>query len=81
MSFEILPSSTKAMEVGTKRKTPPNKVYPFDELQVGQSFGGKLEENNWKSIRVLTSQRSKGGKRFVFVVHEEIGMFEVARTT
>lgn len=80
MAFEIVASSPKAQELAKKANEPSNKIYPFESLEVGQSFTAKLAEINWKSLRVVCSQKSKNGKKYLFVKHDELGVCEVART-
>ena len=79
MSVQIVASSPKALEAGEviERK----EKYPFEQLEVKQSFSLQLSEANLQSLRTLASRRSKGGKRFVVVVHDDVTppLVEVAR--
>lgn len=80
MTFQIVASSPKAKEVSPKHKQ--NETYPFEQLEVGQSFTAKLDEVNWKSLRICVYQRnarSKGAKEFAFIKHDDLGVCEVAR--
>lgn len=81
MSYNITDSSPQAAEVAKKA---PNvgtgaKKYPFDKLNVGQSFSVPIDGANIKSLRTRASQKSVLGKRFVVVLHEGMGVIEVAR--
>lgn len=78
MSIEIVASSPKAQEMAAK-KPVEKRNYPFEDLNVGQSFTTKIAETNVKSLRVMASQKSKDGKRFVMVKHDDLGICEVAR--
>jgi hypothetical protein len=80
--IKIVASSPKAGEVSEKMidKAQPKLRYPFDELAVGQSFTIAKDEANMRSLQVRASQKSKAGKRFVVVVHNELQLVEVART-
>ena len=78
-NFEIVESSPIAKEAAKKATAPINKIYPFESLEVGQSFRCKTETINWKSLRVVCSQKSKNGKKFIFVKHDGLGVCEVAR--
>ena len=77
MTIEIVDSSpqAKAAAVGVKG----NPTYPFDKLEVGQSFRLPLDECNTASLQVITSRKSKGGKRFKMFRHEADNLVEVAR--
>lgn len=80
MEFKITESSPKAKSINPDMKS--NAVYPFDQLEVGQSFTIKKSACNWKSLRVVVSQRNaraKGAKEFAFIMHDEIDLVEVAR--
>ena len=79
MTFRIVESSPQATELGTELvKRKKASMYPFDELEVGQSFVVNLEEVNWKSLRTMVYQNNKKGEaQFVFVKHDEVA--EVAR--
>ena len=80
MAFEIVESSPKAKQV-TKSKNAA-ETYPFDQLEIGQSFTAKTDEINWKSLRICVYQRNarnKGAKEFAFIKHDDLGICEVAR--
>lgn len=79
MAFEIVQSSPKAKEVAKTKNG--QETYPFDQLEVGQSFTAKLDEVNWKSLRICVYQRnsrSNGVKEFAFIKHDDLGICEVA---
>lgn len=82
MPVQIVASSPKAKEAAeTKRKTR-GEMYPFEQLQVGQSFTVQLDECNWKSLRIITYKRNakfKGEREFTFVKHDYLNLVEVAR--
>lgn len=83
MSFVIVDSSPQALHVaenGYERKTETK--YPFDLLDVGKSFTIPLDQANVPSLRASAHRRSKGEKKFVVVVHEQMNppCVEVART-
>lgn len=80
MKINIVDSSPKAR--GIVPKEEDKKMYPFDQLEVGQSFTIAKSECNWKSVRTCVYQqnaRHKGRKQFTFVIHEEHNLVEVAR--
>ncbi len=87
MSFDIVQSSPEASKLGENETSKTTGVfnYPFDQLEVGQSFTAKLEECNWKSLRICVYQRNDrehkrgSGKKFVFVKHDNLKLCEVAR--
>jgi hypothetical protein len=77
MDIKITESSPKAL---ANKKTHENELYPFESLQVGQSFTVPTEEISWKSLRICVYQRNKKKlKRFAFVKHDDLGLCEVAR--
>ena len=83
MSIQIVASSPQAEEI---RKNPNAVVktglrtrYPFDKLEIGQSFTLPKAEANLKSIRLIASRKSKDGKRFEVLEHETPPVVEVAR--
>lgn len=79
MEFKIVESSPEAMGAG--KKPLANVVYPFDQLEVKQSFTISTAEANLGSLRAIASRKSKDGKRFVVVIHPEPhNCVEVART-
>ena len=79
MAFEIVESSPQALELAKQPKGSGGNVYPFNDLQLGQSFRLKLSEAKVASIQSLCSRKSKDGKVFKLVKHEEIDVLEVAR--
>lgn len=81
MSVQIVASSPLAAELA---KNPDaagkgRKSYPFDKLQVGQSFTLSVDEANVASLKVIASRRSKDGRKFVVIEHEAPPLVEVAR--
>jgi hypothetical protein len=79
-SFAIVESSPQAK--GAKPKPKSNALYPFDSLAIGQSFTAKLEEVNWKSLRICVyKQNAKTEKQFKFIKHDDLGLCEVARVS
>ena len=78
MTVQIVASSPKALEAGESNER--KEKYPFELLEVKQSFTLALEGANLASLRTLASRKSKNGKRFVVVVHQEHSLIEVART-
>ncbi len=82
MSFAIVTSSPKALSL--QPLTRADMLYPFDSLEVGQSFTMLTSECNWKSLRTVVSQRnikSKGEKEYRFLKHDDLvpPIVEVAR--
>lgn len=84
VSFEITSSSPQAMQA-VKDAAEQQAKYPFDDLQVGQSFTAKLDEVNWKSLRTCVYQRNSReranntGVEFKFIKHDGLKLVEVAR--
>lgn len=78
VSTQIVTSSPKAAEVGSKKNTK----YPFSELEPGQSFIVGMADLNLKSLRTRATQMSVNGKKFVVIVHDDLSpiIVEVART-
>lgn len=77
--FNIVTSSPQALQ---SKGEPDKTAYPFDSLAVGQSFTAQIKEVNWKSIRTSVYQRnsrSKDGRQFKFIKHDDLGVVEVAR--
>lgn len=83
MTFQIVESSPEARELAQalQDKSAQSKKYPFDELQPGQSFTMQLDDANVQSLRSLASRKSKKGLSFKVIVHEAMGVVEVARIT
>ena len=78
MQIQIVPSSDKMKEDAPKELIR-KEAYPFDLLEVGQSFTLQKEEANLASIRTIASRKSKNGKRFKVEIHEEYSLVEVGR--
>lgn len=84
MNFEIIESSPLAkglVEKAATSRTKPEPMYPFDQLEVGQSFTVPLEFEKWKSLRSMTYQKSRKEKRFMFIKHdnETAKCYEISR--
>lgn len=80
MNYPIVKSSQLAVELGAKKTIHRNAVYPFDSLEVGDSFTVDKEENKLGSLRAVASRKSKDGKVFIVVIHTMPAVIEVART-
>ena len=76
MPIEFRKCSPEAIEKGKKAS---RSKYPFDELEIGSSFVIPVTESNYYTLYTRASTLSKNGKRFVFVHHEALGLYEVAR--
>ena len=77
MKFEIVESSPEAKQEIEIQKAVK---YPFDELEIGQSFTASLEDVNFNSLRVSVSKRNlKGDKQFRLIKNSELRLVEVAR--
>lgn len=88
MAFEITHSSPQAQQAAkeaAERAAEQQAKYPFDKLEVGQSFTCKLSECNWKSLRTSVYQRNSReranatGVEFKFIKHDGLELAEVAR--
>jgi len=82
MAIQIVESSPKAKEAAETKREQRAEMYPFEQLNVGQSFTVPLDECNWKSLRIITYKRNKkydGEREFTFVKHDDLGLAEVAR--
>ena len=79
MSLQIGPSSCDLSKVVELPRTREGK-YPFDRLEVGESFTAQIVDTNEKSLRACVIARNKKGvKKFVFVRHDDLGLLEVGR--
>lgn len=82
MAIQIVESSPKVKEASETKREQRGEMYPFDQLQVGQSFTVPIDECNWKSLRIITYKRNakyKGEREFAFVKHDDLQLVEVAR--
>jgi hypothetical protein len=85
MEIEIKPFSPKAAELQTKNEKSATKglaynpIYPFDKLEVGQCFTVPISANKEASLQVIASRKSKKGRTFRMIKHENLGIIEVAR--
>lgn len=84
MAIEIVSSSPQALELMKRagEKHASIRIYPFDKLEVGQSFTVPIADGIYQSLHAIASRKGKQQtKKFVIVKHE--GMtppsFEVAR--
>lgn len=78
MKFEIVTSSPEAIAASEKEQ---DEKYPFEELDVNQSFRAQTKDVNKNSLRTLVYQRNKrnSDKQFSFIEHKEMKICEVAR--
>jgi len=75
MKFQIVESSKEAIEAPEEQSS-----YPFDALEVGQSFLVAMAANNGPALRTAASRASKKLERkFRVVAWSDLGKFEVAR--
>ena len=82
--MKIVESSPKAKEkiettedeFGTCKQV---SKYPFECLEIGQSFAVPTVDIKENSMRSLVSKRNNSGKKFIVVKHTESGVFEIAR--
>lgn len=85
MSFNIVASSPQAVNETKAEKAKREEMYPFEKLEVGQSFTSPTDAVNWKSLRICVYQRNAreaqkvDGKKFKFINHAELNIVEVAR--
>lgn len=82
MSIPIVQSSSKAAEIAKlyEQQKHTLTVYPFDQLEVGQSFSVELDEKKYKSIHAIASRKGKmQKKKFVVIRHTDLNLLEVAR--
>ena len=80
MSYQIVQSSPQAMAIGeTAKKTTTN--FPFEALEVGQSFLVPVEYFAEQSVRNAASKAGKKlSRRFCVVKHSALhNVFEVGR--
>ncbi len=80
MSYQIVQSSPQAMATGeTAKKTTTN--FPFEALEVGQSFLVPVEDFAEQSVRNAASKAGKKlSRRFCVVKHSALyNVFEVGR--
>ncbi len=80
MSYQIVQSSPQAMATGeTAKKTTTN--FPFEALEVGQSFLVPVEDFAEQSVRNAASKAGKKlSRRFCVVKHSAPhNVFEVGR--
>lgn len=80
MTIEIVSSSPKAL-AAAKQGVKNNPLYPFDKLEAGQSFTLPVADCNLVSLQVIASRKSRNGKRFKVIRHDELNLVEVARVS
>jgi hypothetical protein len=74
MTIEIVSSSPKALEAAKAAVR-----YPFDKLEVGQSFTVPAADCNVASLQAIASRKSKKGVKFKVIRHDDLAVVEVAR--
>lgn len=83
MEFEVKDMSPIAKEFKEDpAKGEAHKIkqkYPFDGLDVGKCFTIPVADARLSSLRSIASRKSVEGKKFKVVVHESMGLVEVAR--
>ena len=80
-TIQIVKSSPQAEAIAKNPLTSAvgQKRYPFDSLEVGQSFTLPKAEAKIASLKVIASRKSKNGKRYTVIEHESPPVVEVAR--
>lgn len=81
MSYQIVQSSPQAMNSNEAIERKSTKDFPFDSLEVGQSFLVPLNDFAEQSVRNAASKAGKKlSRRFSVVKHSAPhNVFEVAR--
>jgi len=83
MAIEIVASSPKAIELMKEGKRSEGTiVYPFDKLEVGQSFTVPIADGKYQSLHAIASRKGKlQSKKFAIIRHDDLTppVFEVAR--
>ena len=82
--FEIIESSPVAMAMHKEKPSARGQSfekYPFNSLNLGDSFTVPFEFEKWKALRANVHNRNarSNGKEFAFIRHEELKLFEIAR--
>ena len=80
MDFELVPSSPEALN-SKQLETRSRIDYPFDKMQVGQSFAVAFGVVTEQALRTAVSRRNKytDGWKFRVLKHNEHSTYEVAR--
>lgn len=79
MTYQIVQASQQALN---KAEVSNRSIYPFSQLEVGQSFLVPIAEVTEVNLRMAVSRQNKkkDGKNFTVVKHgEPHNVFEVAR--
>jgi|WetSurMetagenome_2_1015567.scaffolds.fasta_scaffold104786_5 hypothetical protein len=82
MPIDIVETSAKALQESETKKPGAivgKVIYPFLQLNTGQSFIVPISEANQKSLYMLCRYHSKHNKRFIMVKHKELNIIEIAR--
>ena len=80
MNTKIVQSSILLAELAEKKKKTCASIYPFEDLECGQSFTEPLDHLKLNSLRSIVSRRNKKqDKFFVVAVHEDLNLIEVGR--
>jgi hypothetical protein len=79
--IEIVESSPQAKEAAETKRKKRAEMYPFEQLEVGQSFTVPLDECNWKSLQTIVYKRNAANedREYTFVKHDGLNLAEVAR--
>ena len=76
MSFTLVPSSPAMAEA----KEHESVTYPFEDMEIGQSFTVAFADANEVNLRTAASRASKRfSKKFKVVKHSEYSCYEVGR--
>lgn len=83
--YDSSPQLIEAVNDPTRRRNDnlPNirdKQYPFNTIEVGQSFVVSMDECNMPSLKVIVSKQKKEYKKEYFIYfHKNLNMVEVGR--
>lgn len=78
--FEKFPASQRAIDAAMAPNKSEGRVsYPIDDLDVNEGFAIPIDKANLPSLRSLASRKSKDGKKFVVVIHEDTRNVEFSR--
>ena len=81
MSYQIVQSSPQVMNINEATERKLTKDFPFNSLEVGQSFLVPLNDFSEQSVRNAASKAGKKlSRRFCVVKHSALyNVFEVGR--
>ncbi len=82
MTYQIMESSEKAKSIidGTAKGLNAKIHFPFDKLEVGQSFAVSINDVNVNTLRTYASRYGRdNNSKFAVLTHKEAGLYEVAR--